>query len=63
MSADNGVYIARFPKADGSFEFRVAHLTNIENTDYGTKEEQDAYRALMFGNAPPSYPNVLDNSS
>jgi hypothetical protein len=38
MSADNGVYIAKFP--DG---YRVAHAQAIENIDYypaGTKERK-----------------------
>lgn len=33
MSADNGVYIGRFPTDEG-FEYRVAYAQAIENTDY-----------------------------
>ena len=51
MSADNGIYIAEFPKEDGTIEYRVAHAQAIENVDYGTTQEQDAYRAAIFGEA------------
>ena len=66
MSADNGIYVARFLHPD-SFEYRVAHLQNIENCDddgnrpkghdqawEGTprdKEEVDNYRVVAFGRA------------
>lgn len=50
MSADNGVYIARFPTATGE-EFRVVECTNIEDADYGTETEQDEWRSWRFENA------------
>lgn len=35
MSADNGIYIGKFPLEDGGFEYRVIHAQNIEDCDYG----------------------------
>lgn len=51
MSADNGIYIAKFPRMNGTpgFEYRVIHAQAIENCDYGTPEQQDAYRWSYFG--------------
>jgi hypothetical protein len=34
MSADNGIYIAKFPTTTGGVEYRVTHAQAIENTDY-----------------------------
>jgi hypothetical protein len=51
MSADNGIYIGSFPTQDGSTEYRVIHAQAIENVDYGSTQEQDAYRFLYFGGA------------
>jgi hypothetical protein len=31
MSADNGIYVGKFPTQEGSFEFRVIHAQAIDN--------------------------------
>lgn len=51
MSADNGIYIGKFPTADGKVEWRVAHAQAIENCDDGYElvGETDAWRVLIFG--------------
>lgn len=59
MSADNGIYIGRFPTADGGMEYRVIHAQAIENVDYGTEEEQDLYRVLYFGSDSTHPPSVF----
>jgi len=49
MSADNGIYIAKFP--DG---YRVAYAMAIENIDYfppGSKERKKKLKSY-FGNSP-----------
>jgi hypothetical protein len=53
MSADNGIYIAKFPKSDGTFEFRVAEAgaSSMLSMPY-QPEIEDAYRVLHFGDAP-----------
>lgn len=50
MSADNGIYIAKFKKGDG-YEFRVAYCFAIDSCEAGD-EMADVYRVLYFGNAP-----------
>jgi hypothetical protein len=50
MSADNGIYVAEFPTSTGK-EYRVAHLQNIEDVNYGSVEEQDECRSRFFGTA------------
>jgi hypothetical protein len=42
MSADNGIYIGRFPKAENSseFEFRVIHAQAIDNIYFFNNEEE-----------------------
>jgi len=52
MSADNGIYIGKFPRTDGGIEYRVVHAQAIDNVDYGDTEHQDLYRVLYFGKAP-----------
>jgi len=52
MSADNGIYIGKFPTKDGWIEYRVIEAAAIENVADGNRMEQDAYRALYFGQAP-----------
>ena len=52
MSADNGIYIARFPLTSDEkvgHEWRVVHAQAIDNCDYGEPEMQDAYRFAYFG--------------
>ena len=49
MSADNGIYIGCFPIENGSIEYRVIHDQAIDNVNYGSKLEQDAFRFLYFG--------------
>lgn len=62
MSADNGIYIGKFPTGPSTYEYRVAHAQNIEDVgdDYypdtgeATKsirspEAIDAIRSLVFG--------------
>jgi hypothetical protein len=51
MSADNGIYIGKFPTNSEctEFEYRVIEAAAIENVDYGTKAKQDAYRVSYFG--------------
>lgn len=54
MSADNGIYIAKFPKAEGGFEWRVIHAQAIENCDDSpnySQELTDAYRTVYFAGA------------
>lgn len=51
MSADNGVYIAKFPLVNGGFEYRVAHAMAIENVDCDIEQMQDVYRVLIWGDA------------
>jgi hypothetical protein len=58
MSADNGIYIAEFPKADGTVEYRVVEAGAIDNVllSYRPMGEErtrleDAYRVLYFGDA------------
>jgi len=54
MSADNGIYIARFVGSDGNYEYRVAHAQAIENCDYSDrypKQFIDATRVLYFGDS------------
>jgi hypothetical protein len=49
MSADNGIYIAKFP--DG---YRVTHMQAVDNLDYfgeGTTERKHELRA-HFGGSP-----------
>jgi hypothetical protein len=48
MSADNGIYIGKFP-TDSGHEYRVIHAQAIENVDYGNIEMQNAYRFAYFG--------------
>lgn len=54
MSADNGIYIGVFPTEGGEVEYRVIHAQAIDNVDFGSTQEQDAYRASYFGG-----PNVF----
>ena len=54
MSADNGVYIAKFPKVDGGVEFRVAEASAIDNCTLFPLvglDMEDAYRVLIFGDS------------
>ena len=58
MSADNGIYIARFTKTDGTVEFRVTEAGAIDNIELSYMEKgdertrlEDAYRTLYFKNA------------
>ena len=57
MSADNGVYIARFISPKGQYEWRVAECQAICNCDYTDNIEQrilvQAIRVLYFGNKKP----------
>lgn len=46
MSADNGIYIAKFPTKQCGEEYRVTHATAIENVDY------DEYVRDYFENEP-----------
>lgn len=54
MSADNGIYIARFPRASGGYEWRVAHCQNIEdtedNSELWSQGVTDHIRITKFGN-------------
>lgn len=62
MSADNGIYIGKFPKGLAhndqgedciyydTFEYRVIHAQNIEDCEYGsTQEMKDASLCDYFG--------------
>ncbi|MFZ2494816.1 MAG: hypothetical protein WAW60_03545 [Candidatus Saccharimonadales bacterium] len=40
MSADNGVYVLRTRRPDGTLEYRVAHRQNIENIYWDEKSER-----------------------
>jgi hypothetical protein len=58
MSADNGIYIARFKDTDGNYTYRVKHTANIENCDPDSpyneaypKELANAYRVQYFGDS------------
>jgi len=59
MSADNGIYIGKFPK-DIGHEYRVIHAQAIENLEFFDKEEDakkyagENPRAIVeyFGGAP-----------
>lgn len=55
MSADNGIYVAEFPTANGNVEYRVGYGSAIDNCELdfmplGEKRTQleDAYRAFWF---------------
>jgi hypothetical protein len=57
MSADNGVYVAKFPTLNSGVEYRVAHLQNIEELDYNSiydipEDVVIAYRNFSFANSP-----------
>ena len=54
MSADNGIYVGRFLKNEGGFEYRVIHAQAIENCEY--EELAQAYQVLYYGNS-----EVYDN--
>lgn len=69
MSADNGIYIAKFPIDDtkSNFEYRVAHLQNIEDCfpqsyrpGYRPEYVVDALIVVNFGDAKVFY--VKDNA-
>src|ERR1700748_60625 len=54
MSADNGIYIAKFPIDDGYFEYRVVHTQNIEDCFHNEKTPEnvtDAIIVKVFDNA------------
>lgn len=58
MSADNGVYVAKFPTSNGGVEYRVEHLQNIEDLDYELngleclpKDVVVAYRNFSFADS------------
>lgn len=58
MSADNGIYIGRFPiDTPSRYEWRVIHGQAIENCsdDPRWAELVDAYRVLYFGGAEIFY--------
>ncbi len=61
MSADNGIYIAKFPIDQGKsgyFEYRVVHTQNIEDCYYSDsfpKLLTDATIVIVFGNAKIFY--------
>jgi hypothetical protein len=48
MSADNGIYIGKFPTKEGSFKFFVIEASAIDNVYYGPIEKQDTYRKELF---------------
>jgi len=60
MSADNGIYIGRFKKTNGKYEYRVICAQAIENCDYSTKYSEhkfpkkliDGYRVNYYGKSP-----------
>ena len=42
MSADNGIYVGKFPTVDpNNFEYRVIHAQAIENLSYETPDNCD----------------------
>lgn len=55
MSADNGIYIAKFKSGYRDYEYRVSECQAIENCDYSVEFPDkiiDAYRVLYFGHSP-----------
>lgn len=49
MSADNGIYIGKFPLVDGGYEYRVIEAQGIENCDYGDDRKiQDLTRVIYY---------------
>lgn len=62
MSADNGIYIGKFPRANDPtiFEYRVIHAQAIENCDDDPSGKfpnwlTDAYVVIYYGNAPTHF--------
>lgn len=56
MSADNGVYILKTRKGNG-FQFRVEHLSAIDNLDYDCRGPEDVMKNArqMWGRAKPVF--------
>ena len=57
MSADNGIYVARFPMAGFNLGhiYHVADCAAIDNTEDGDQNSNDWYRWRLFGRAPTFY--------